>query len=417
MIRKAMAPALVLAYLLMGCNSSGTTEPMPNPHADPKAKAVLAALTASDKDVLKSDNGFGFRLFAKLAEGDAGGNIVVSPLSISIALTMAYNGAHAGTETAMAKVLGYQGFDRSGVNALYAKLIPALLGADPFVEFQIANSIWSAPGLDPEPDFLALNQATFDAETRTLDFSNPTAAATLNAWAKEKTRGLIPEIASSPLDPSLVMVLMNALYFKGAWSTPFDPAKTWDGDFHLADGSVKTCRMMSSDSASRYFTDGKVKGLELPYGDSLFSMVLLQPTAPDGMSALIQALQGGAWDGYVARFAPAHGPIFLPKFKLEYKQSLGDCLSALGMGVAFGDGADFTGIRKAGGLRISEVIHKTLIKVDEKGTEAAAVTQVGIVDTAAELDLIRFDRPFVFAIREKSSGAVLFLGRIMDPTL
>jgi len=298
-----------------------------------------------------------------------------------------------------------------------AKLIPALLGADQFVEFHIANSIWSAPRLDPEPEFLAQNRATFDAETRTLDFSDPQAAGTMNAWVSDKTKGLIPEIVTPPLDPSLVMVLLNALYFKGAWTSPFDPDRTYNGEFHLADGSVKTCRMMTSDGASQYFTDGKVNGLQLPYGDSLFSMVLLQPVAVGGVPALIESLQGGAWDGYLNRFAPAHGPIRLPKFKLEYRKSLVEVLSAMGMEVAFGNGADFTGIRKSGGLEISDVIHKTYINVDEKGTEAAAVTSVEIVDTAAISDLIRFDRPFVFAIREKTSGAVLFLGRIMDPTL
>jgi serine protease inhibitor len=413
----ALSPfAVVAASVLSGCQSeSGSTTP--ETKSDPTSRQLLMSLSQAEREVVKSDNGFGFRLFASLSEGDAGGNLIVSPLSVSLALTMTYNGARNATETVMASQLGYAGLDRSAVNTLFAKLIPSLKTADGKVQLEIANSIWSDIGLEVEPDFLELNRTTFSAETRTLDFAAPAAAPAINDWVKTNTKGLIPKIVPEPLPANWVMVLINALYFKGSWSQAFNTDRTYDADFHLADGAEKTCRMMSADTNFNVFSDGKVNALELPYGDSLFSMVFLQPVAADGLPEMIAGLDAGAWEAMQAQFQVRKGPIHVPKFKLEYGKSLAAVLMAMGMGNAFSDGADFTGIRKAGNLAISDVIHKTYVNVDEKGTEAAAATAVGMRLTSLPMDLIRLDRPFVFVLREKTSGAILFLGRIMDPTL
>lgn len=410
---KALAAfALTLTCVLAAC-SPDSTYPAP----DPEARKLLISLSASEREILRSDNGFGIKLFSSLAAKDAGGNIVVSPLSVSMALTMAYNGARGGTETAMAEVLGFGGQDRAAVNALYAKLIPALVKADPKVTLSLANSIWSDEGFDPEKEFLDLNRNTFGATVDALDFGAPTTVPIINKWVSDNTRGLIPGIVESPLDPALVMLLINALYFKGDWSTSFDPESTYDGEFHLADGTTKACRMMKAEDEFLSFQSDQAVGVQLPYGDSLYSMVLLQPKAEIGMAGLLEALEAGALEAWLESASITKGLIHVPKFKLEYRKILNDALAGLGMGVAFGPGADFTGISRNGRLEISEVIHKTFIKVDEKGTEAAAVTSVGIKVVSLPADLLRLDRPFVFAIREKSSGALLFLGRIMDPTL
>ncbi len=413
MFVKATAILLLSASLfLSSCQSDATT-----PGTDPKNKQILVSLSTAERAVVKSDNGFGFRLFASLATGETKGNLIVSPLSVSMALTMAYNGARNATETAMGSQLGFGGMDRAGVNAFYARLIPALMGVDPNVKMQIANSVWTNSGFPVEADYLQLNRDTFGAEVQTLDFAAPQTATIINDWVKAKTNGLIPSILVPPLDPTLEVLLINALYFKGNWSLPFDPKRTYDGEFHLADGTAKTCRMMNADNAFLSFADGKVNALELPYGDSLYSMVFLQPVDTAGMPKLIADLGTGSWDGWEDKFVVHHGPVQVPKFKLEYKQSLTQVLQSMGMGIAFSDAADFTGIHKEGGLAISDVLHKTYVNVDEKGTEAAAVTAVMVGTTSIQLDLIKLDRPFVFILREKSSGTVLFLGRIMDPTL
>lgn len=399
-----------LACLLASCRSSTTGEAPEGP-----SRELLVSLSASERELIRSDNAFGFGLFSKLAAGDTGGNIIVSPLSVSLALTMAYNGARGGTETAMARVLGYGSSPRSEVNALYARLIPALVGADAKVTLTQANSIWYRPDLDPKREFLNLNRDTFGAEANPVDFAAPGTVPRLNAWVAEKTRGLIPEIAEAPLDPDLVMMLLNALYFQGDWSRQFDPKATYQGRFHLADGSAKECDMMTAKGDFTVFQDSAADGLVLPYGDSLYSMVLMLPRPGTGLSGLIEALKAGALEGWLQKAGNGNGPIHVPRFELEYGNKLKEALIALGLGPAFSADADFTGIQE--NLLLSEVIHKTAIKVDEKGTEAAAVTRVDVVRLSLPPDLIRFDRPFVFAIREKNSGAVIFLGRVMDPTL
>lgn len=401
-----LLPFLGVLFLLSGCEKEST-----QPGDD--SRALLQSLSASERQTLSSGNAFGFRLFAVLAAGDEG-NIILSPLSVSMALTMTYNGARNSTEQAMARTLGFEGMDRTAINALYAKLIPALKSADGNVTFKVANAIWSAPRLVPAADFTALNRETFGAQAGTLDFTADSAVPFINKWVSDHTQGLIGQLVDPPLPADLVMLLVNALYFKGNWSRPFNPDLTYNGTFHLAGGGTRTCRMMQADTTFRYLEDGKALGLELPYGDSLFSMVLLQPAEGTSLDEIVQAA-GEEWEIWLEKFKPASGPIHVPKFKLEYGKSLEDALKALGMEVAFDDRADFTGINAGGGLMISEVKHKTLVNVDETGTEAAAVTSVGIVDTAAPADLIRFDRPFLFAIRERTSGAILFLGRIMDP--
>jgi serpin B len=303
---------------------------------------------------------------------------------------------------------------RAEVNALYARLIPALTGADAAVTLSLANSIRYHPELAPKREFLDLNRSTFDAEAAPLDFASPAAVPALNAWVSEKTRGLIPVIAEAPLDADLVMMLLNALYFKGSWSRQFDPEATYPGDFHLADGTVKPCPMMTANGTFAVFHDPAADGLVLPYGDSLYAMVLMQPPAGTGMDDLVGALEAGALDTWLRKAEQGKGPIHVPRFKLEYGTRLKEALTALGMGPAFSFEADFSGIQE--GLAISEVIHKTAVQVDERGTEAAAVTRVDVVRLSLPSELMRFDRPFVFAIREKTSGAVIFLGRIMDPT-
>jgi serine protease inhibitor len=413
----SLSSLMLTPACFLGCLEK--TGPVAVDHVDPAKREVLVSLSTADKEIVRADNGFGWRLFSRLAAADPQGNLFVSPLSVSIAMTMAYNGAGGATEIALREALGYAAMDRADINKLYAKLIPALTGADPKVTFTVANSIWSDPSLAVEPDFLASNRDNFGAETRTLDFSSPEAPSILNHWVSDKTLTLIPTIVDEhqPIGPGTVMMLLNALYFKGDWSLSFDTEKTFDGTFHKSDGSTAACRMMSAETTFRYLETPAVHGLELPYGDSLFSMVLLQPVDPAGLPGVIEALSTGVLEGWMGGFAERRIVINIPKFKIEWDKSIGEELAALGMAVAFTDQADFTGIRRSGGLSISKVIHKTFINVDEKGTTAAAVTRVDVRDTAALIDYFTLDRPFVFAIREKNSGAILFAGRVMEPKL
>jgi serpin B len=398
-----------LSSLFAACGGAPTGSP-----GDSRAREALSTLTPDDREVVRSDNGFAWKLFGRLAAEEEG-NLFISPLSVSIALSMTLNGARGETETAMREVLGHGALDRESVNSLYARLLPALTAADPRVELAIANSIWSSPELDPEPGFIEANRRSFAAEIRSMDFNSPAAAPAINAWVSDKTRGLIGEIVQPPVDPNTVMMLINALYFKGDWARAFDGKKTRDDRFTRADGSEAPCRMMIADAEWLHRSDDRLQAVELPYGDSLFSMVLLQPAAGVDIDSLAASLDAEAWEAVTAGMAPRKGEIHVPRFKLEYEKSLKEILPSLGMAVAFSDAADFTGIHPGGGLKISDVIHKTFVNVDEKGTEAAAVTRVDVVRTSLPAPLLRLDRPFLFAIRERTSGALLFLGRVMEP--
>ncbi len=402
-----------MAFLMLACQDESPVKPK----VDSESLSVIGSLSASERATLTGDNGFGFSLLTEIAPGAPEANLFISPLSVSLALTMAYNGARGSTETAMAKTLGHEGMDAAAVNALYARLIPALGSVDPHVRFDIANSIWNLPGYHVEADFLDINRRTFGAETHELNFSQAGAAAVINQWVSDKTQAKITKLETDPMSPDIRMILINALYFKGDWSREFPLKDTREGDFTLLGGAVKRCAFMHSDFDAAHYDGDLAQVVELPYGDSLYAMDLILPKATDGMEAVETALKNGAWTDWSAHLAGGV-KVVVPKLKLEYSASLVPALTALGMDVAFSGLADFSGITGSPDLYISDVVHKTYLEVDEKGTTAAAVTEV-IMEIKASLPTapVEFNRPFILLIREKTTGTVLFLGRMMDPTL
>ncbi len=216
------------------------------------------------------------------------------------------------------------------------------------------------------------------------------------------------------------MYLINAIYFKGSWTYQFDTSLTRDDFFTRSDGSRTPCKMMAQKITANYYTDAGMQAVELPYGDAGFSMAILLPTAGTKIDDFAGRLTQQGWSSCSGSFQKMEGSIYLPKFRLEYDKTLNDMLKAIGMAIAFShQDANFTNIDKRGSLYISEVKHKTFIQVDEEGTEAAAVTSVGVGATSVRSNtfVIRIDRPFLFLIRENRSGTILFMGKIMEPTL
>jgi serpin B len=328
---------------------------------------------------------------------------------------MAYNGAAGQTAADMATTLGFAGKDRDEVNAFYARLLPALASADPHARFDIANSIWSQAGFAVDTAFLGLNRRTFGAETRSIDFAAAGAAKAINAWVSDKTRGRIPDIVQDPLSADLRLMLINAVYFKGEWSKAFAEKDTRDAVFHKADGSQAACKMMIAKDKAIWYAGDLASVAELPYGDSLFAMDLILPKAGVGLPAVIAAMRDGGAEDWLGHLA-GEAEVQVPRVKAEYGASLKPVLARLGMARAFSPEAEFTGINPAGGLAITDVIHKAFLEVDEKGTEAAAATvvEVGLTAILVEPKLV-FDRPFLLLIRERTTGAILFLGRILAP--
>ncbi len=399
--------------------STGCSEKAVNPPDNPPRK-----LTAVEESIVESDNKFGLKLFREIVKGDEDSNVFISPLSVSIALGMTYNGANGATEEAMRTTLELAGLTEQEINESYQSLIDLLTQLDPKVIFEIANSIWCREGFPVKEEFINLNRTYFDAEVASLDFCKPDASKTINSWVDEKTHGKITKIVPDEIDAETVMFLINAIYFKGTWTYEFDEEDTREDWFTLPDSSRVRCQMMTQENEFSYFENDLFQAIDLPYGDEKFSMTVFLPKPDVGVDSLVSKFNQDNWYIWLGSFAMDTGNLYLPKFTLEYKITLNDVLTALGMGIAFDKlQADFGGIADLtellGNLYISKVLHKTYIKVDEEGTEAAAVTSVEVGVTAFPPRpsgfVMRVDRPFVFAIRENHSQTILFMGKIVEP--
>ena len=377
-------------------------------------------LTSVQKAVVHSGNTFGLNLFKDLNKATAGHNLLVSPLSVSMALGMALNGARGSTRDGMEQTLTFTGLSSDDINATYSDLIGALTSADPAVQMQIANSIWYKPVLIVEQSFLDANTTYFNALVRSIDFSQPSSAGTINAWVSDNTHGKIPTIVPDPIPIDIVMYLINGVYFKGTWTRKFDSTATRDELFTKSDGSTEQCGMMRGVDTVNFMNANGVLGVDIPYGQEGFSMTLLLPPSGTTIDDFIAGISSERWESWTSSFAVQPVMIYLPKFKLSYMAVLNQTLTDLGMGLAFTDAADFTGIDKRGSLAISEVIHKTFVQVDESGTEAAGATLIGIRATSTGggdgVAVIRLDRPFVYVIREHVSGSILFIGKLAVPS-
>jgi serine protease inhibitor len=376
---------------------------------------IIRDLTQTEQKLVESSNLFGFNLMQEVVGLSDGGNVFISPLSVSFALGMTYNGARTTTEEGMRSALQYGDLTADEINQSYRDLIDLLCGLDPKVTMEIANSIWIREGFEALQAFIDVNRTFFDAVVEALDFASPGAADVINAWVDENTHGKIEEIVEDPIDAMTVMFLINAIYFKGNWTTEFDPADTQAAPFHAPSGDTSV-QMMHLHAELPYMQTEDFEAVNLPYGDGLFSMTVLVPKEGKSVDDLV-GLLGGNWSAWAAGFAVEEGYLWMPRFELEYETSLNDVLKALGMELAFSESmADFSGINPDHQLFISNVKHKTYVKVNEEGTEAAAVTSVEVgVTSAPEGFYLRVDRPFLFLIHDAHSQALLFVGKIVDP--
>ena len=332
---------------------------------------------------------------------------------------MAYNGADAETKQAMARALEFQGLNLDELNRAYADLKSALENPDPKVQLQIANSLWARHGLTFKPDFIQRTKQFFSAEVTDLNFDDPSAPATINKWVSEKTKGKIQKIVDQ-ISPDSILFLINAIYFKGVWTKEFDKAKTREDDFTTGAGAQKRLPMMSASGNYRYYENDDFQAVSLPYGAGRTSMYIFLPKAA-GLAGFQKKLSTANWESWMKEFNQMEGDLSLPRFKIEYEITLNDTLKALGMGVAFDGGrANFRGmIESAQNVYISQVKHKTFAEVNEEGTEAAAVTSTEMRTTSVMRPRQKFqmvvDHPFFCAIRDNTTGTVLFMGSINDP--
>jgi serine protease inhibitor len=364
------------------------------------------------------NNQFGLDLYREIYgyEKEAR-NLMVSPLSVALALAMTYNGAETTTREAMENALRLKGFTREEINVAYQSLVKELASLDPKVLLSIANSIYYRKDFLVEKDFVDLNKKFYDAEVSPLDFASPSAVEVINGWVKTKTNGKITEILKE-ITPNQVMFLLNAIYFKGIWAKEFNKKMTADLPFYPSKGGSVAVPMMMRTDTLDYAANDLFSAIRLPYGSGNFNMFVFLPRG-DEVSGFIKQLTPANWSAWMKLFKETQTvEIRMPRFKFAYEIKLNDVLTSMGMGIAFTGAADFRGINRSGGLNIDYVKHKTFVEVNEEGTEAAAVTIVAIEKNmfGPEKVIFTVDRPFFFVITEKSTGAILFMGTVKDPS-
>ncbi len=386
------------------------------------AREMREATANVDKKLVSTwTNALAFDLYAEQTKKDGQKNLMISPTSIAMALAMTQNGAAGETEQSMAKVLYHEGMSLDELNQAYENLRISLTNPDPKVELSIANSLWMHKGVPFQSDFVKRTERAFAAEVAELDYFSPSSVKRVNDWVSKQTRGKIDKILEK-LEGMLTLV--NAIYFNGEWSTPFKKEETQERPFHILDGSEKQQPMMTRTSSFGYCEDPKLQAIRLPYGSGRLAMYVLLPSNESSLTELRDNLDGANWASLLTRMNSRRGTIVLPRFKFEYDDDLKETLKSLGMAVAFDPAqADFSrALKPVTGERlfISKVIHKTMIEVNERGTEAAAATAVVITPTSAPVNLEQpfsmvVDRPFFFAIRDDQTGAILFIGSVVNP--
>ena len=420
-LKKCLPLIMALALLIAGCGSMSDAQSDSHRPDTGKRSGSGIQLTEQEKPLIDATNRFAFGLYEQLTASGEDRNVFVSPLSIAIALSMTNNGANGDTREAISRTLQQRELSVVEVNRSYQAILQALEKGEKGIVLNIANSLWAREGYEFHETFLQTNKQYYGAETRTLDFSDAQAANKINGWVKKATRDRIPEVVQAPISDDVILYLINAIYFKGNWTEPFDPAMTSEETFHLADGSTKRHPLMKSTDRFSYQETDLFQAVKLPYGSKQISMVVLLPREGRSLSDLHNSLSAEQWESWMNGFSQRRGTLELPRFKMAYETSLVEPLKAMGMGIAFDQElADFSRMADVPpNIFLSEVKHKSFVEVNEKGTEAAAVTVVEASASGAappsEPFHMKVDRPFFFAIVENQQGAVLFMGSVYEP--
>jgi len=407
-LRTIMVSYIAIPLLFMRCTK--TPDDLPK---DP----VPVDLNATQTALVESGNEFAFDIFRLILENSQESqNVIISPLSISYALSMAVNGADGATRDAMLDALRVNGITPEEINAPYKDLTQALLSLDKRVIMSIANSVWTEKDFAVKKSFIDILTNYYDAEAKSFDINDATAPKKINEWISGKTNGLIKEMVDK-LDDNTVMLLINAIYFKGKWKLQFDPDNTSAKPFYKTDGNTPDVQMMKqTEDFSVYDGDGFILA-EFPYGQGNFVMDIILPDSKAGTDGILPLLTDGAFAGWVDQLGKREVNVSIPRFKYGYKKQLKEILSDMGMGIAFTDFADFTNIADTPPLLINDVTHQAFIETNEEGTEAAAATVVEIGTTSMPPPPIEFnaDHSFLYIIREIETNAIIFMGRVTDP--
>jgi serpin B len=415
---------VILAICLLGSAACAAPASADVVKSD-KQRVTAPSVSAGDMHTLVGGNtGFAFDLYQQLSDGE--GNLFLSPHSISLALAMTYAGARGTTEKEMTDTMQFllsQEKLHPAFNALDQELAKRGQGAkgrdDKGFRLNIVNAIWGQKDYGFLPAFLDTLAMNYGAGLRLLDFkkSPEPSRITINDWVSHETEDRINDlIPQGAIDELTRLVLTNAIYFNAAWQYPFPEGATSDGDFHTIDGKTISVPMMHITESFSYAQGDGYGAAELPYDGGELSMIVLLPDSGQ-FAAFEKGLDAARFAAILGQMQSRQVALGLPKFEYTSEFNLNDVLASMGMPQAFTDMADFSGMTGNRDIYISDVIHKAFVAVDEAGTEAAAATAVIMRATAmpAEPVVMTIDRPFIFLIRDIQTGAVLFVGRVLDP--
>jgi serine protease inhibitor len=407
---------LISSVLLISCEKSVTKI-----ESDEPGELKNITTEAYQKELIDSANRFAFDLFKPILDDAKGSeNIMISPFSISSALSMTLNGSANETFEAMRKALRLEGKTLDQINSTYLKLMTDMVPLDKRVVFEIANSVWVEKKLVVKQPFITDLKNWYLAEARDIDVTDPKAVDIVNGWIAGKTHDKITDMLDR-LDPGVAMLLINAVYFNGKWRYQFDIKDTRDESFYTGPSVPETVPMMHLTENLKVIKRNKLTIAEIPYGQGNYTMVVLLPDENVTNQEVNKLLTPSNWLEWMDLLADNthETELSMPRFKYEYKRDLNDDLINLGMEIAFTGNADFSRISDQG-LMISRVLHQTFIETNEEGTEAAAATVVEIVYGGANpssVEKVTLDHPFIYFIRESTTGTIIFMGRVGDPAV
>lgn len=382
-----------------------------------QTSSAQASEQAPDAKLIAANTRLSFKLFLEILKQQPDQNIFISPASVAIALAMTYNGAKDETQQAMARTLELQEISLEEVNQANAALRATLTNADPKVQLSIANSLWARKGEPFNPEFLQKNQKFYGAQVTALDFSNPSASSIINDWVKQSTNGKIDKIVDgNEIRPNTILFLINAIYFKGLWTTAFNQTRTKELPFTLLNGTQKQHPIMFQEAEYSYYENELFQAVSLPYGEGRLSLYIFLPRKNASLKAFYQNLNPENWEEWISQFEPEQLLIGLPRFRLDYGIELNNALKSLGMAIAFDEKrADFAGITPRQAY-ISNVKHNTFFEVNEEGAEAAGAASVQLSTRSSRQTFkMTVDRPFFCAIRDNQTNSILFMGSIVEP--
>lgn len=408
MMKKIIVMLSILS-VFAACQNDGPLSLQPQPRKD-------ISLTRSEREIADAGTDFAFRFFNQVCKTeDKDPNLFVSPLSVSLCLSMITNGAAENTLTEMKAALGFSNYSLEEMNGYNCKMVSELLGLDNTVSIGIANSIWIKQGLRVYDSFVDVNKRMYDARVQELDFSSPSSKDIINGWCSEETNGCIKEVIRNIPD-NVCLYLLDALYFKGIWKNQFNKSNTVEELFTNADGSKSDVRMMNMPKKDFEYAENDYFSMAvLPYGNEAFSMVVLLPSEGKLLEESLSHLNNKNWQEWSQSFRNSKLDLKFPRFELKYNKDLIKDMCAIGMCDAFDSkNANFSRMSDKD-LFISILEQYSYLKVDEEGTEAAAITVGGMTDTMLDPGAaVAFyvNHPFAFLIKEKSTGAILFMGKV-----